>query len=366
MSRHRKIHRTKPSRFNWKVAWASMVIMGWVLVAQASIAGAQDTITLDRRVRGSTKILGTITAVSKTEVTIKTGSGEKTVPANQIARLTLADEPSELRQARQALIGGQYEQAIENLQQSELPEDAPDLVRQEWKYCLATSKAQLALRGGANAKEALAQMLDFLKTERDTYRFYPAVELLGQLAEATGANEEAVKYYQQLRKAPWPEYAVRPSILIGRAMRSQGKYQEAVGQYDEALKTTASDPATLRQQTIARIGKAASQAELGQAAESVQTLQDIIDKNDPNDQELFAEAYLALGAAYRQSQRPMDAVLAYLHIDLLFYSQQDAHAQALYHLTNLWPQLQQPDRAVEARKLLNTRYPGTIWSQKAG
>lgn len=343
-----------------------LIAIAMTIVWHSPMAYGQDTITLDRRVKGSTKILGTITSVSKTEVTIKTASGEKTVPANQIARLNLANEPSELRQARQALIGGQYEQAIENLQRGELPDDAADLIRQEWKYCLASAKAQLALRGGANAKESLALMLDYLKTEKDTYRFYPAVELLGQLAEVTGANEEAVKYYQQLRKAPWPEYAVRPSILIGRALRSQGKYQEALAQYDEALKATASDPATLRQQTLARIGKAASAAELGQAAESIQTLEDIIAKNDPNDQELFAEAYLALGTAYRQSQKPLDAILAYLHIDLLFYSQQDAHAQALYHLTNLWPQLQQPDRAVEARKLLNTRYPGTIWSQKAG
>lgn len=350
----------------WRVALVFGVLLFGMLAS--SVAFAQDSITLDRRVKGASKVLGTISAVSPTEVTVASASGEKTVPANQIARLTLSDDPAELRQARQSLLAGQYEQAVETLEKGALPDTARDVLRQEWSYCLAMAKANLALRGSGDVQEALKLTADFLRKERDSFHFYPAVEVLGQLAEAAGKYDDAARYYQQLRKAPWPDYALRPYILTARALRGQGKTAEAIEQYEEALKANATDQEAIRQQTLSRIGRASCRAAAGaaEAEAAVTELEEIVAKNDPDDQELFAEAYLALGDAYRQLQRPMDASLAYLHIDLLFYSQRDAHAQALYYLTTLWPQLQQPDRAVEAKKLLNERYPGTVWSRKAG
>jgi hypothetical protein len=55
--------------------------------------------------------------------------------------------------------------------------------------------------------------------------------------------------------------------------------------------------------------------------------------------------------------------LAFLHVDTLFFADADQHAQALYYLSDLWGQLNQPDRALEARTTLKNRYAGTRWAK---
>ena len=105
-------------------------------------------------------------------------------------------------------------------------------------------------------------------------------------------------------------------------------------------------------------------AELGQTDEAKELVEEVIAKNDPADDELFAQAYLALGTAHRKADEPLEAVLAYLHVDLLFFRQRDAHAEALYYLSNLWGQIDRPEQAVQARNLLKSRYGATIWGKR--
>ena len=38
--------------------------------------------------------------------------------------------------------------------------------------------------------------------------------------------------------------------------------------------------------------------------------------------------------------------------------------EALYYLAQLWPQVNRPDRAAQANKLLKSRYAGSPWADK--
>ena len=78
----------------------------------------------------------------------------------------------------------------------------------------------------------------------------------------------------------------------------------------------------------------------------------------------MGQAYNALGAFYRSKQQDTDAVLAYLHVDLLFASNPSAHAEALYHLSQLWGKLDKPDRGVDAANRLRANYAGSSWAQR--
>jgi hypothetical protein len=103
-------------------------------------------------------------------------------------------------------------------------------------------------------------------------------------------------------------------------------------------------------------------AETGKADEAIKQLQELIRKNDPQDAVLFARAYNALGRCYLKQNKPKDALLALLHTDVLFYSDADAHAEALYHLSKLWNEVNKSDRALAARTTLRERYAGSVWA----
>jgi hypothetical protein len=71
-----------------------------------------------------------------------------------------------------------------------------------------------------------------------------------------------------------------------------------------------------------------------------------------------------MGQCYLKSNKPKDALLAYLHTDILFYGDPESHAEALYYLDKLWQQVDRPERALQARKLLQQRYRGSVWANK--
>jgi tetratricopeptide (TPR) repeat protein len=118
----------------------------------------------------------------------------------------------------------------------------------------------------------------------------------------------------------------------------------------------------MEQKMHAMVGKAVCLAATGKADEGIAMIEDLIAKNDPSDAKLFARAYNALGACYEKAGKTQDALLAYLHTDVLFFADREAHAEALYHLSKLWAAVNKSDRGVEAGTLLRSRYPGSRWA----
>lgn len=84
---------------------------------------------------------------------------------------------------------------------------------------------------------------------------------------------------------------------------------------------------------------------------------------DPEQKELQARAYNNLGNSYEQAGRTKDALLAYLHVDVLYSTVPDAHAEALSHLATLWDSVGQSNRAREAKQMLTDKYGGSRWAK---
>jgi tetratricopeptide (TPR) repeat protein len=151
---------------------------------------------------------------------------------------------------------------------------------------------------------------------------------------------------------------------VGRALIAQKKFDEASQQFSDVLAIDLSTAEANREKLFASIGKAQCVAELGKPDEGIAALQDLIARNDPTDGVLFGRIYNALGKCYLKVNKPKDARDAFLHTEMLFPNDTNAHAESLYHLSKLWSDLNKSDRAVAARNTLRERYPGSIWNSQ--
>ena len=113
---------------------------------------------------------------------------------------------------------------------------------------------------------------------------------------------------------------------------------------------------------MAKLGKAGVLAASKKSTEAIKLVQDVLETADPEDAPLVARAYNVLGTAHRQAGRTQEALLAFLHVDLLYPSVADAHAEALANLAELWQQIHKMDRA---RRALEDDYPDSPWTKKA-
>jgi tetratricopeptide (TPR) repeat protein len=124
------------------------------------------------------------------------------------------------------------------------------------------------------------------------------------------------------------------------------------------------DEAAVRMKNLAGCLKAKAQLLQGKREEAEVAVMKLIKNEDPKQTELFANAYNILGLCHQAAGQDQEAILAFLHTDLLFSNEAAAHAEALYHLAELWPKLDKNDRAMEARTTLKSLYRNSVWAGK--
>ena len=308
---------------------------------------------------------GTVTAITRDQVSLDAAGSNRQIAVNEISRIAFGDEPSELNAARMAALQKNYAAAAAELKKVDPTKISREFVKQDFEFYKALCQARQALSEGGDKKAAIDAMFSFVRGAQQSYHFYEAAEVLGDLSMAAGKySDAATRYYGAtgVAGAPWPEYQMRGNSAVGRALIADKQFDQALAKFDAVISTELSTPEAARQKLLATAGKAICLAETGKAEEGLALLQDVINKNDPQDAALFARTYNAMGRCYQKQNKPKDALLAYLHTDVLFYTDADAHAEALYNLSKLWGDVNKQDRAVAARTTLKERYAGSVWA----
>ncbi|MEX2171684.1 MAG: hypothetical protein WD851_20360 [Pirellulales bacterium] len=306
---------------------------------------------------------GEITKTTPLEVTIERGSASKTIPVSEIRSIVLGGEPSELTQARVNADNGGFQPAMAALEKIDLAQVTNELIRQDIEFYKAYIAAKQALLGERPVAEAGREMYAFVNSAKESYHFLQATEILGDLLVASGKYSDAQRQYDTLAKTPWPSYKMRAAVLTGRALQAEKKHAEALQQFNAALSLKDDSEEGKRQALAAQLGKSVSLSATGKVEEGVKIVEEVISQANPEDKELNARAYNALGNCYEQAEQIKPALFAYLHTDLLYSGVPEAHAEALSRLAGLWEKIGQPTQARQARETLEERYASTRWAK---
>lgn len=331
-----------------------------LLAAFVGTASGADAV---RTVKGT--INGAVESMTAQEVKLKRSDGrEETVAVNAIRAIKYDGEPARLEAVRKAAAAGRYDDCLKTL--GELDQEQIDRaeIQADLLYYRALATAKLALAGAGNLRDAGKVVRSFTDKHADNYHWLAATELLGDLFLAVGAHEPAFKEYDKLEQAPWDDYRLRAAIAKGGVLKAQKKYDEAAAAYDRVLQLTKDNPgkdeeaqeAIAAQALTATLGKVECLAEAGKPEEAVRLVEGVIAAASPEDSALNARAYNALGAALKKAGRAKEALLAYLHVEVLYSAQSQAHAEALRNLAELWSAANQPQRAAQALQTLQDRY----------
>lgn len=312
------------------------------------------------------KLNGTITEVTKDKVTIKTTKDEtKEVPNSQIVDITWTGEPSSLKQGRSHEAGGRLPQALEAYTKAatDFKGDSAQ-VKTDIEYFTVRAEVKIAMNDPAKIADALKKLSDFAGKNSNSRHFYEASSYIVDLNLAKKDPAGAKAAAEALARSPGNEQKMAAKIGLGRVAILENQIADAQKAFEEVAAMAATGPSEESRKQEAKLGVAQCLYLDKKYDDAIKMLDDVIAKASPENSRVQAEAYIRQGDCYEALGKSKEALLAYLHVDVLFATEKAVHPEALYHLSKLWTAVQQPDRASEATDKLNSEYPNSPWAQK--
>ena len=305
----------------------------------------------------SGKVRGTIQSETATDVVVKLGATTYNVPTDQILSVRYDGQPASMVLAETNEASGQVEKAADLYKKAAIEAGGKPLIEQAAKYKQAALIAENALGDPSKATEAVALLEAFVKA-------YPSGRSTGHALENLARLQMQKKDYAAVEQtiasiAKLPHGADRAAVLRARISANQGKYAEAIADLDKLIKSSADGTARKRD---AQLAHAECLAGLKKYPEAETEVRGVIKTLPPEDVASQSIAYNTLGDCLRSAGRPKDALLAYLHTDVLYAKDKEQHPRALFQIEQIWRQLKRDDRADEVRAKLKQDYPLSPWA----
>lgn len=333
------------------------------LIAAALLAGALFSATAQAQTdrlypKEGNVVIGKTKSIGKNEVVMTVGGKDQSYPSSDIQRLVFQGDPQGLTQAREFVSDAQYDKALQELQQLDIAKLSRDVMKADAQFYLALSQGEMALSGQGDLNTATSQVLSFVKNNSDSWHFYAAARLLGDLAKAIGNYPKAAQYYGFLLRSPSRTLKVESVYQGGMVKFAQGDLKGAQADLKKVAELKPNSVEERRLQTLAQAGLAVVTAKEGKPDAALKMVGDLISTLNPIDTQTAAAIYNAQGASYAAAGDEEGALLAYLHTQLMYSMHAAEHVEALKQLIELWSKVGKPDRAAQARGELQQRYPG--------
>ncbi|MFK8112698.1 MAG: tetratricopeptide repeat protein [Rubripirellula sp.] len=331
-----------------------LIIASCISLCMMSITTAVDRV-YDK---AGKNVSGKVVQTNSQGLQLEKGGSNQTFEASNILKVLYEGDPPELTKGREFALDGQYDQALAELKKVAFGAIKRDVIKADVAFYLVLCESKLALAGKAKKDEADSKARSFAGNFRDSWHFFDATRLLGDLALAQGDNAKALQYYSFLGKSRSADFKIESVYLQGLVHLKKGDNDSALAEFEKVIGLKAQTTQTARLQVMSKAGKAVGQARGGKPDDGLTLVKGLIAELNNTDIEMAARIYNAQGACYEAKGDDEGAIHAYLHTHLMFSGQPDAHADALKKLVVLWGKVGKPDRAAEARQELQARYPG--------
>jgi tetratricopeptide (TPR) repeat protein len=330
-----------------------------ILAAIGSWAIADEVVltpgsTLKQAISG--RVRGQVQSESPNEVQVTLGVNTTAVPTDQIVSIRYDGQPATLQLAETRESAGQLAEAAELYKKAAGEAAGKPFVLQAALYREAAALTELALIEPQRTKDAKDRLLRFIRTYPSSRHIIAAREDLARLQVSTGDLKAAEATIAELAKLP--KAAQRAAVLRAKLLARQGSHAEAISELDRLISTL---PDRSAEQREARLAKAESLVGMKKFKEAEALVRQVIQAAPAEDVPAQAAAYNTLGDCLRAADRTKDALLAYLHTDLLYGKDKEQHPRALRQIERLFRQLKQDGRADEYAQRLRQEYPRSPW-----
>lgn len=310
---------------------------------------------------------GDITSQTKEKLVLKPSVGKQNteIPANEVSRVEWDGEPAGMKLARSAEERGNLEDALKRYTEiaGEVEAGQKEL-KTDLEFLIARTTAKLGKADPVKLDEAVQQLESYKTAHPNTFRYYDTLMLLGDAYLDKNNYASAGPIFDQLEQAPWDDYKMAGQVAKGRLLLRKNDIPGAQALFQSVAAKPAQTTAEKARQFDARLGMATCLQRQNQFEKAAAELDQIIKQAPATATKTMGEAYLRKGDNLLAADKKKDALLAYLHVDVLFSSEKDLHAEALYHLATLWNEVAQPGRAATARAKLSQDYPNSEWAKK--
>ena len=246
-------------------------------------------------------VTGQVTQTNKKGVQLKKGNSTQTYFSGDIRKILYEGDPAGLTKGREFALDGQFNEALEELKKVDPSKIKRDVILADVAFYTAMSEARLSLAGKGAKNEAVKKLRSFASAYKDSWHFFDAAKMLGDLALSLGSSDNAMSYYKALLQAQSPDTKVESVYLQGRVHLASKAYDQAMAEFDKVIGLKANTAATVRTQVLAKAGKAVALSGTGKSTEGLALVDGLIAELNPDDLEMAARIYNAQGASYEAS-----------------------------------------------------------------
>jgi tetratricopeptide (TPR) repeat protein len=331
------------------------------------LAAAQARADVVHLVPGSTfkqaqggAVRGLVTAESPAEVTVSLGATTIVVPTDQVESIEYQGQPASMQLGRTNADAGRFDEAIAQFQKAASEAGGKPFVIEAAKFAEASLLAAQAMTEPGRVKDAVARLGAFLQAYPKGRHVVAAREALAKVQLHAEDFKGAEANLAEMAKLP--AGADRAAVLQARLLVRSGDPRAAVAELDRLI---AAAPEGSPKRVELTLVKAEALVAASQYDESETLVRQVIAAADAEDLAVQSRAYNALGDCLAAAAKPKDALLAYLHVDLLYAKDKEEHPRALRRIEELFRKMGQLPRADEYGRRLKQEYPNSHWARQA-